>query len=165
MSSASSRTEADDRARRRAAFLHEAALAAAEERRELGRRPSWKLQPQRVEHFFPRQAAAIDHAVGGLEVERSRCWLKPARRRPTLLRPTTIAVPPSIMTNGGTSWMTRASPPTIASRPMRQNWWTADAAAHVRPLADVNVAAQHRAVGEDHAVADDAIVGHVRRRP
>ena len=31
--------EADDRARRRAAFLHEAALAAQEEWRELGGRP------------------------------------------------------------------------------------------------------------------------------
>ena len=59
--------DANRGARRRAAFLDEAArVAAEEEREEFGGRAVGELRLQRVEHFLPGQAAAVDHAVGSL---------------------------------------------------------------------------------------------------
>ncbi len=49
----------------------------------------------------------------------------PLRRKPIVLSPTTKLLAPSMVTNGGTSLTIRACPPTIAMRPIRQNWWTA----------------------------------------
>lgn len=61
--------ETDDRARRSAAFLYEAAFASFEEFRELRCRSHWELHPQRVEHLLPHQAIAIDHAIGRFQIE------------------------------------------------------------------------------------------------
>ena len=71
-------------------------------------------------------------------------------------------MPPSSVTNGGTSRITRDIPPTIANRPTRQNWCTADGARDIGLGRDFDVAAEHRAVGHDHAVAHGAVVGDVR---
>lgn len=49
----------------------------------------------------------------------------PARSSPTLLMKRVSAGLPSAIMNGATSWTTLEHPPTMAWRPMRQNWWTA----------------------------------------
>ena len=61
--------------------------------------------------------------------------------------------------------MTSCSTPAQAAdhrvRPMRTNWCTAAQPADEDEVADLDVAAQRRVVGHDHAVADLAVVGDV----
>ena len=55
-------------ARRHPAFLHEAARALRQERVEVGGRAGRKFCFELLEHFDPAQAAAIDQAIGCLEL-------------------------------------------------------------------------------------------------
>jgi hypothetical protein len=57
----------------------------------------------------------------------------PARRRPRMFMPTRRARSPWAIVNGGTSCEHIAPPPSIARRPTRLNWCTADNPPRIAP--------------------------------
>ncbi len=65
---------------------------------------------------------------------------------------------PITLPNGITSASTPDTPPIIAARPMRTNWWIAAAPADHRVVGDGDVAAHDHVVGDDHVIADLAVM-------
>ena len=127
---------------------------------KFGRGARDEFELQGVEHFLPSESAAIDHAVGGFELEDFGVGDARAAEADFVEADDHAGV--AVEGDEGRDVADDAGEAADHRHAAdAAELMDGDAAPEVGALTDFDVAAEHRAVGKDDVVVDDAVVGGV----